>query len=261
MTAWFVQLKHRARGRRAFTLLEMLVVIVIICILAGIIFYLTQAAGDYRARAMTVANLQKVRAAIEEFHAQYGEYPPVGNNVLGYDYSQAHPIGYEMPSATGMNHNAYGQIAPISTNVSMSGVVFSFGLMSYLLPRYANHDLGDVWTNWPGLFNINPQWTNANYTPTNPQDQQNDIPFTAKVAPIFDNGIGDGGTIYQTVQKSENANGSPYTNNLCTVYDGWGSELMYQSAPPFQSYDLWSYGPQGTNNPNPALFIHSMPGR
>jgi prepilin-type N-terminal cleavage/methylation domain-containing protein len=261
MTAWFVQLRSVARRRRAFTLVEMLVVIVIICILAGIVFYLTQAAGDYKARAITVANLQKTRAAIEEFHAQYGVYPPVGNNDPNHDYSQPYAVGYEMPSVTGMNQTAYSLLV----GTYKTNVVFNFNLMSYLTTRYPQ-DLAYVWAdaNYGPLFltNSNPQWGYANNmgTSNTPFQQASDKNFTDRVAPIFDNGVGDGGVIYTTITRPEIVGGVLYTNNVLTVLDGWNNELMYQSAPPFQSYDLWSYGPKGLGA-NPADYIHSMPGK
>ena len=36
---------------------------------------------------------------------------------------------------------------------------------------------------------------------------------------------------------------SAYANNLKTVRDGWGKEFYYYSLPPYQSYLLWSSGP------------------
>lgn len=36
-----------------------------------------------------------------------------------------------------------------------------------------------------------------------------------------------------------------YVVNSITILDGWGREFFYYSAPPFQSYTLWSAGPNG----------------
>jgi len=34
-----------------------------------------------------------------------------------------------------------------------------------------------------------------------------------------------------------------------TVVDGWGNDFYYYSPPPYQSYQLWSSGPNGRTFP------------
>ncbi len=46
--------------------------------------------------------------------------------------------------------------------------------------------------------------------------------------------------------------------NHITVRDGWGRELYYYSAPPYQSYMLWSAGPNGRTFP-PWMDIAKLP--
>ena len=43
--------------------------------------------------------------------------------------------------------------------------------------------------------------------------------------------------------------GSLYLLNGMTIRDGWGNEFYYYSEPPFQSYRLWSAGPDGRTFP------------
>jgi len=38
-------------------------------------------------------------------------------------------------------------------------------------------------------------------------------------------------------------NGTPYCLGWMTIYDGWNQEFFYYSLPPYQSYTLWSSGP------------------
>jgi prepilin-type N-terminal cleavage/methylation domain-containing protein len=38
-----------------------------------------------------------------------------------------------------------------------------------------------------------------------------------------------------------------YTNNVWSCYDPWDREYQYQCYDPYQSYRVWSYGPDGTN--------------
>lgn len=40
-----------------------------------------------------------------------------------------------------------------------------------------------------------------------------------------------------------------YVQNVYTVRDGWGNDLYYYSPPPYQSYTLWSAGPNGDTFP------------
>jgi len=40
-----------------------------------------------------------------------------------------------------------------------------------------------------------------------------------------------------------------YVQNVYTVRDGWGNDLYYYSPPPYQSYTLWSAGPDGKTFP------------
>lgn len=47
----------------------------------------------------------------------------------------------------------------------------------------------------------------------------------------------------------ENGSGEPYVLDGITVYDGWWNEFYYYSPPPFQSYVLWSAGPNGRTFP------------
>ncbi len=48
---------------------------------------------------------------------------------------------------------------------------------------------------------------------------------------------------------SGNEGGSGYALLCMTVCDGWGNEFFYYSDPPYQSYRLWSAGPNGKTFP------------
>ena len=51
-------------------------------------------------------------------------------------------------------------------------------------------------------------------------------------------------------QSGENASGTQlYVLDSITVQDGWGQDLYYYSPPPYQSYRLWSAGPNGQTFP------------
>ncbi len=68
--------KNANRSRAAFSLIELLTVVVIILILTGVLYrvsgYVTQRAG----RARTAYELELLRNALDEYYAVYGHYPP-----------------------------------------------------------------------------------------------------------------------------------------------------------------------------------------
>ena len=71
------------RNRRAFTLVEMLTVIIIIGILASLMLVAFGAART-RARVMTIkTEISQLDTALENYRQQYGEYPP---DFSGVDY-------------------------------------------------------------------------------------------------------------------------------------------------------------------------------
>jgi len=70
--------KIRMRRRTAaFTLVEMMVVVVVIAILIAGVFRLMKAVDMKNREAQTKARLQRIQNAISAFYAEYGTYPPV----------------------------------------------------------------------------------------------------------------------------------------------------------------------------------------
>lgn len=67
--------------RKAFTLIELLIVIAIIGVLAGLIIATTGVARPAARDAKRAANLDEIRTALEMYHTQNEAYPaaPVGN--------------------------------------------------------------------------------------------------------------------------------------------------------------------------------------
>jgi hypothetical protein len=52
--------------------------------------------------------------------------------------------------------------------------------------------------------------------------------------------------------------GTKYVLVSITIHDGWGNDLYYYSAPPYQSYRIWSAGPNGSTFP-PWISLDSIP--
>ncbi len=63
--------------RRAFTLIELLIVIVVLSILAGLVFRLGGVGTASEKRNKTVARLQRLENALSGYYAAFGSYPPV----------------------------------------------------------------------------------------------------------------------------------------------------------------------------------------
>jgi prepilin-type N-terminal cleavage/methylation domain-containing protein len=65
----------RKRRQAAFTLIELLMVIAVILILAGITFGISRGVQNAQARAQAKAELATLAQAIEQFKSRYGDYP------------------------------------------------------------------------------------------------------------------------------------------------------------------------------------------
>jgi len=227
---------RRNPARRAgFTIVEMLVVVLIVGILSAIVFGLIKVAGVWSAKAQTNERLGKIRAAIEEFKAEYGKYPPVPY------YGGIQPFGYEFPCTNGMKPAAYA-VFDVTTGSTKwdEGTLFTFGLMSFLVSRYDGRAGYIAESDWSKLLNLH-QWTDYNKERTG--DQSRDMAATRRWMPY----IGDLLTLPEaTTYRGRTISGAPYTNLYLTVYDGWDREFHYQSPPPYQSYRLWSDGPSAS---------------
>ena len=73
--------RHSSLGKEnpqsGFTLLEMLVVIVVMALLMGVTFRMLKPSEHARSIAATLKTINLANAAIAEYHAEYGIYPPV----------------------------------------------------------------------------------------------------------------------------------------------------------------------------------------
>jgi general secretion pathway protein G len=83
------------KARRGFTMVEMLTVIVIIGMLAGITMKLMVYVNQKTAKARTNGDIERIKHALTEYHSVYGIYPPVTKmgwmTTNGLDKSQLPP--------------------------------------------------------------------------------------------------------------------------------------------------------------------------
>lgn len=248
--------------RAGFTLIEMLVVVIIIAILAGMVLGLSKISSIWTQKSKTNTTLGKVRSAIEQYNAEYGKYPPVPvYKGIGQ------PFFYEFPKSNGMNQFAFDWLTvPSGVPASPPGhvwsspdtAVFTFGLMSFLISRYNERKLDQVMTLWSDLFSLK-QWTLYNLGIMENgvltcKDQPNDTRaiklWAADISDVCWEGTSGAPQVPKCPERKKILLGYPvrgWTNSVITVLDAWNHELNYQSLEPYQSYRLWSNGPDGVS--------------
>ena len=171
--------KHAKGG---FTLIELLVVFLVIMLLAGMTFRLMNAEAKAKNVAVTKSKVEQVAHALEEFKAIYGQYPPVAMYPSGDGYYQPFEYEYAVHDARTISAAGVGgitrEMADEIRNYDGAGdnqgtddgywdgggdkdkphgfVLYTFGLMSYLFPRYYSHA-----SQSPGRFVGSPQVGNA----------------------------------------------------------------------------------------------------
>jgi prepilin-type N-terminal cleavage/methylation domain-containing protein len=249
-----------AARRAAFTLIEMLVVVVIISILAGLIFRLTTMAGRNREKAKTIQVVEMLANAIEEFRAEYGKYPPVplygGIQPVMYEYAvKQDPLDSETPKprklgwSTPRADEAMGYNGDLSgfeySATKGDGLLYTFGLASFLTIRYDGRaDDGP-----PTVLESRDSspWYTHN---AQKGDQPRDVQATTKIEPYL-NGITSHSLVARVWKNGKNTN----YNQRVTFYDGWGRQLRYESKPPYDSYKLWSKGPDGVDKTSDDIIV------
>ena len=76
-----------SRVRRAFTLVELLVVVAIIGILIGLLLPAVQAAREAARRAACLNNLHQIGVAMHHYHDAFGKFPPGGIEIASLTQS------------------------------------------------------------------------------------------------------------------------------------------------------------------------------
>lgn len=215
--------------RRAFTLIEMLLVIVIIAILSGFVFSMVRMVGRHADRAKTRRTIEMLANAIEEFRAEYGKYPPVPVYEDPDTELPGQPLYYEYVHRDGVDEDRINGIA------ANDGPLFTFGLLSFLVPRYSD----DHATNSPSSALKTSQWKTYN---EGEDDRPRDLRATQRFKPYVD-------PILSGHWPERSVAGYTYNNYRVTVRDAWDRDLKYRSNPPYETYRLWSVGPDGEDRP------------
>ena len=85
-------------GRRAFTLIEMLIVVVVLASLMGIVVKLTANSKAIDAKFVTITRLQRLENCLSGYYAAYGGYPPVALHGSRDIYRKVASDGVQLPS-------------------------------------------------------------------------------------------------------------------------------------------------------------------
>lgn len=202
--------------RAGFTLIELLVVVVIILILTGVVYriggYVTRRTG----RGVAVYQLEILRNILEEYYAVYGHYPPaqgVGyTDVPNFLDNNVYPPNWQ-------NYvDNFGPNMPIQPQGS-TGLVY-FIKLQY---DYASS------TNMP-----NP--------PSSPEIQA----YQNRWQHFFDElYVGDGynHNEFDTLNIGQEGGLMLYSNWGAGISDPFGHSWQYSVGPDWQSYELYSVGP------------------
>lgn len=300
------------RMNKGFTLIELMIVIAIIGILMGTTFKLMQVAADAKARAVTIARMERLQNALSGYYSTYGMYPAVpfygnpdpsgndqtsesdassvagGSQASAQAAARAQPVGFEYPTPVALDDKIPLLFLPdnvISVNTAIGSLDpkdtdwdkykgFKFGLMSYLVPRVqvvglpgsGNAPLRDVYQR--------AQWMANNISSSVPGtdnasvknlelllEKQRVVENEACIRwmPCFEGvlssfagnilGVNVNGTAGHHLVKRQMKAGPAVALAFVTITDGWGREFFYYSAPPYQSYKVWSGGPDGLTYP------------
>jgi len=235
----------RQRNGRGFTLIEMMVVILIIMILAGILFRVTLLIQEKMARSRCVYELEQLQNALNEFYAEYGSYPPV--SFVEYEY-EAHSINtqsrYFMDTFMPAHNN------PEEPDTFFADQRRDVGTWPWSSPSHSDWALGYRY----GLvsFLYNRARGQPEPTPGSPgcwydMDTDRDIDAKASWAHYIDD-IGPDGLGYRRHDPPASMESiQPYSNSVAGLIDPWGRSYNYQCRPPFIRYRLWSVGPDGAD--------------
>lgn len=88
------------RRLAAFTLVELLVVVAVIGILAGLVLAAMGGIQKRGARAKAESDIQAISAAIEEYRRQYGNFPPTNSNSLYAELTSDTSAGANLTNTT-----------------------------------------------------------------------------------------------------------------------------------------------------------------
>lgn len=270
-----------SRAKKGFTIIEMMIVIVIIAVLSGFVFRMMTLSGQKNDIAETKSIIEKISNALEAYRAEFGSYPPVAvyNGIQPVIYEFPVP-GTGVEGDLGITPSMAAQMVNDSRteNKWNEFPVFTFGLASYFYPRYwstgqvspkefyGDLEYDDVVSRRGSKVDkgrIINQWTDHNNREDDRisiQDMNKDMLAVKKLLPMLDGSVEAviknrqriwkvkdwGCAEYHGEGPHHEYKGREYANSAIVFDDAWDRYLHYQSNPPYDSYRIWSAGPNGS---------------
>jgi prepilin-type N-terminal cleavage/methylation domain-containing protein len=141
----------RSHAEKAFTLVELLVVITIIVILMGLLFPVFRGVQDQAKRAQAKNDLTQIVTAVTAFYTEYGRYP-IDPSLGATDVEYGNPDSPIHPNADVMNAlRAIPDAGPNSGNaLNPRGIVFFQGspVKDATRPKAGFDSAGEFWDPW-----------------------------------------------------------------------------------------------------------------
>ncbi len=224
----------RASG---FTLVEMLVVIVIVAILMGVVFQLSRGVMARNESARETACVAIFKSMIEDFHAEYGIYPPVPT------YGDIQPVDFVGPFPIDGNDLTY-YIAHYANDPDHP---FQFGLISFLVDR----------SDW-GQRTFDVAKRNGNPVARDDWEGYNDRIGDTGLIKVSEKDRAFAKRVWPNLKKLASmcpwhqlTPGSEFDEKGHTkgfhagMVDSWWHSYVYVCEPPYTSYLIFSKGPDG----------------
>jgi len=198
----------RTRHQRGFTLIEILVVITIIALLGGMVMRLGNLVYQKIARATEARRIEHLRLCLEEYYKIYGIYPPTKS------------MNYESPvdGVYGDEEEWERKVRAARRTAPNFNTPPSTGLVYYLAV-----DIGG----------------DNDYYFTDDHEPENAawLEYWKHVGVA---GVDYGKHLDVSIEGYGRAD---YSNRILGIQDSWQGSYHYVSEVPFQSYRLWSPGP------------------
>lgn len=229
-------------SRCGFTLIELLVVVLIIMILSGMLFKIAGMVTGKAARSKAITDIENLANALNEYYVEYGMYPPTSGNAYvfenrGYQTEalQVYLAEHNDPAAGADDFVAdmEGRDPPYDSTIGAIG--YEYGLVSYLWERDQGQGRWD-----PDDTSEGAHWYDQDSDPR-------DIQAKARWAHYLDGfDLSSGIPVMPPFQLPESE--QLYANSSRSVKDPWEKEYDYSSQAPYQTYTLYSYGPNTIAN-------------
>ncbi len=255
----------KQKNNKGFTLIEILIVIIVMVVLMAISFRVVGIVNERKAKVDRLKAFQQLQAAISEFHAEYGIYPPVEEEIDNSgasvcDINPGKEIDYTMPirNYTSGFEFKFGLISFLSNRILPNSVDFEGwdhntpGTLSYIYKGVGRNELSDVFgdpsneSGWAANGKRLTESAEAKDLNRMLMPSERDKAFFKRVHPYLYGGadgshIVDAFPIYPDPNKVDGEDAEPPTTyyKIANITE----KYVYITQPPYTSYVLINAGP------------------